>query len=323
MLLEIRHITRYHYENPIRESVMEVWMQPKKSSSQRLISFELLTDPHAQLFSYGDVYGNAVYHFDVPQPHDSLTIEVNTAVETSAFDLSVSHLDMGEWDRLRSAFIQGESFDFLRPHGFTTQTKLLEDFIEAQDLDDLKRRDPLSAVLALNTRIYEAFAYTPGVTKSDSPIDHALSMGGGVCQDFAHIMITICRSWGIPARYVSGYLLSDHDHGERSDPDASHAWVEVFLPTLRWFGLDPTNNVIVGERHISVAIGRDYDDVPPSRGVFKGNAASELAVAVSVRRAKAAITDPEFLRLARPAFRPRSSGRIDELRQSQQQQQQQ
>ena len=144
-------------------------------------------------------------------------------------------------------------------------------------------------------------------------------------------MIAICRDWGLPARYVSGYLFTDRARGrhDRSDPDATHAWVEVFLPSLRWVGFDPTNNILAGERHVCVAIGRDYGDVPPSRGVFKGEAESQLAVGVSVRRARAAAAEPEFLRMARPAFaaaqpRRRTSliGLADQQRHQQQQQQQ-
>ena len=148
----------------------------------------------------------------------------------------------------------------------------------------------------------------------------------GVCQDFAHIMLAICRSWGMPARYVSGYLFTDREAGDRSDPDATHAWVEVFLPSYRWIGFDPTNNVMTGERHVAVAVGRDYGDVTPSRGVYKGDSESHLAVGVSVRRARAAVAEPEFLRLPRPstpfgASRRRASA--DAIREHQQRQQQQ
>ena len=123
-------------------------------------------------------------------------------------------------------------------------------------------------------------------------------------------MIAICRGWGMPARYVSGYLFTDRKAGDRSDPDATHAWVEVFLPSLRWVGFDPTNNIAAGERHIACAVGRDYSDVPPSRGVYKGEAESELAVGVTVRKARAAVTEPEFLRISQPAPRPASAAPV-------------
>lgn len=326
MLLEVRHVTQYHYAEPVRESVMEVWMQPQKTPRQRLVSFDLDIDPAAQLFSYADPFGNAVYHFDVPQPHERLRIVANAAVETQAPPTPPDSLDHGEWDRLRSDFVRGENFDFLTLGGFAAETDALRNYVAEHRLDDLRRRDPLNAVRALSEAIYTSFDYEPGVTHADSPIDLALGAGRGVCQDFAHIMIAICRSWGVPARYVSGYLFTDRQAGDRSDPDATHAWVEVFLPSLRWVGFDPTNNVMAGERHIAAAVGRDYNDVPPSRGVYKGDAESQLAVGVSVRRARVAPTEPEFIRMAQPSFarggRRRPAG-VPAYDQQQQQQQQQ
>jgi transglutaminase-like putative cysteine protease len=323
MLLEIRHLTQYHYAEPVRESVMEMWMQPQKSALQRLISFDLELDPAAQTFPYADPYGNAVYHFDVPQPHDRLIIHAKSAVETHAPPTPPDALDSGEWQRLKSEFVLGDCFDFLRPHGFAIETEALRAFIQTHDLDDLRRYDPLTAVRALSTRIYKALEYAPGVTEADSPIDHALAEGRGVCQDFAHIMIAICRSWGVPARYASGYLFTDSGAGDRSSPDATHAWVEVFLPSLRWIGIDPTNNVPASERHVLVAIGRDYADVPPSRGVYKGEADSTLTVAVAVRQARAAATEPEFTRFMRPAASRLAQRRHDAAMLEQQLQQQQ
>lgn len=324
MLLEVRHVTRFHYDDMIRESIMEVWMQPQKRAGQRLISFELELDPAAQLFSYADTFGNAVYHFDLPQPHDKLTIVARSAVETEDPAALPERLDQGEWDRLKSDFVQGEHFDFLHAHGFARPTKALNTFIQEKRLDELKLLDPLSAVRQLSQALYEAFAYEAGVTRADSPIDDVLKARKGVCQDFVHVMITICREWGLPARYVSGYLFTDRKAGDRSDPDATHAWVEVFLPSLRWVGLDPTNNILAGERHIACAIGRDYSDVPPTRGVFKGEADSELAVGVTVRRARATVSEPEFLRISQAA--PRAGQRRSQysgLAYDQQRQQQQ
>ena len=329
MLLEIRHVTQYHYERPVRESLMELWMQPQKGARQRLVSFELDVEPAAQLFSYPDSFGNAVYHFDVPHPHDRLTIIARSAVETEHAAELPDRLDIGEWDRLRSEFVRGECFDFLRPHGFVQTTERLSAFIAQHDLEALRRQDPLTALRRLNETLYQSFGYQPGLTDADSPIDLALEAGSGVCQDFAHIMLAICRSWGLPARYVSGYLFTDRDAGDRSDPDATHAWIEVFLPSLRWVGFDPTNNCLTGERHVAVAVGRDYADVTPSRGVYKGDAESHLAVGVTVRRARAALAEPEFLRLAKPASfgaRRRNGDAAvhqDQQRQQQQQQQQQ
>jgi transglutaminase-like putative cysteine protease len=322
MLLEIRHLTQYRYDALVRESVMELWVQPQKSATQRLISFELELEPAAQLFSYVDGFGNAVYHFDAPQPHNQLTVRAHALVETEAVEALPDALDRGEWDRLKSQFVRGEQFDFLRPHGYARPTPALEAFSRRLKLETLRRADPLTAVRGLCRAIYEGLEYEAGVTRADSPIDEALEAGRGVCQDFAHIMLAICRGWGLPARYVSGYLFTDAKGGDRSDPDATHAWVEVFLPSLRWIGLDPTNNTPTGERHVIVAVGRDYDDVPPSRGVFKGDADSELEVAVSVRQTRTAAAEPEFLRTGRAvasgSVRRRLSAALNEQLQQQQ-----
>jgi transglutaminase-like putative cysteine protease len=135
----------------------------------------------------------------------------------------------------------------------------------------------------LNEQIYNHFEYVPKSTKVDSPIDLALLTHAGVCQDFAHIMITLVRTkLRIPCRYVSGYLFHGHKDHDRSVNSATHAWVEVLMPQLGWVGFDPTNWLIAGDRHIRTAIGRDYADVPPTHGIFRGRANSDLTVAVRV-----------------------------------------
>ena len=142
--------------------------------------------------------------------------------------------------------------------------------------------DPGSVVMALANAVHQSFEYKTAATRVDSPIDEALASRKGVCQDFAHILIALLRRVGVPARYVSGYLF--HSRGERAAEGATHAWVEAWLPALGWVGVDPTSNVLAGERHVRVAIGRDYADVAPTRGVYKGMAAGTLAVVVHVSR---------------------------------------
>ncbi len=326
MIFEIRHVTEYAYDEPVRESVMEARMQPRAGHGCHLLSFELDVDPPCQIFSYADTWGNTVKYFDVPFPHRHLTLTARSVVETEPPPTLPPALDMSEWERLSSEGVRGDCWDFLRPHGFACVTAALQAFCDTHGVAALRQRDPLSALHALGTTIYDALDYEPGVTGADSPIDEALLAGRGVCQDFAHIMIAVCRDWGVPARYVSGYLASNREEGDRSDPEASHAWVEVFLPSLRWVGFDPTNNTHAGERHIPVGVGRDYSDVPPTRGVFKGDAESRLSVGVSVRRATSSADEPEFLRLGAPAIaaaRRRASNQalLDQHHHQQQQQQ--
>jgi transglutaminase-like putative cysteine protease len=145
-----------------------------------------------------------------------------------------------------------------------------------------RRDDPLRVLCELNTSLFHWFDYVPKSTNVDSPIDQAIESHKGVCQDFAHVMIALVRGLGIPCRYVSGYLFHRDSDQDRSSEGATHAWVEALLPGLGWVGFDPTNNRLAGDRHIRTAIGRDYADVPPTRGVFKGTVDSELSVGVRV-----------------------------------------
>jgi transglutaminase-like putative cysteine protease len=145
--------------------------------------------------------------------------------------------------------------------------------------------------------MYERFEYRPQSTSVDSPIDDALRSRQGVCQDFAHVMIGLVRRLGVPCRYVSGYLFRDAASTDRSPDGATHAWVEALLPELGWIGFDPTNDLLAGERHVRVAVGRDYSDVPPTRGVYKGVTAvkSELAVAVRVGSVRSTLASSDVL----------------------------
>ena len=323
MFFEVRHITQYRYDEPVRESVIELRMQPRRTPGQGLINFELDIEPHAQVMSYTDSSGNAVHHFDVPHAHDRLDILAQSVVETYAPESLPPALSMNEWAALSSESVRGECWDYLAMNGFIADTEALHAFIDGRGLDALKRRDPLTAVKDLSSTIFQGFDYESGVTEPDSPIDHALVEGRGVCQDFAHIMITVCRLWGVPARYVSGYLYTDQETHDRSTSGATHAWVETYLPTLGWIGVDPTNDLMTGERHLAVAIGRDYADVPPSRGVFKGDAESRLSVGVSVR--KTTDVQPEFPRMGAPAVtaaRRRTGGPSLLIQRHQEQQQQ-
>jgi transglutaminase-like putative cysteine protease len=179
----------------------------------------------------------------------------------------------------------GEYWDFLMPSKFSRPTELLAGFKREIGLE--RGDDPVVTISWLNARVYEAFDYVQLVTRADSPIDDALSIRQGVCQDFTHIMIALLRDLGVPARYVSGYLYHRSDTRDRSVADATHAWVETLLPGLGWVGFDPTNNLVVGERHIRTAVGRDYADVMPTRGTFKGQAMQEMKVAVHVTPADA------------------------------------
>jgi transglutaminase-like putative cysteine protease len=194
-------------------------------------------------------------------------------------------LGAAAWDELDQMVAAGDYIEMLMPSHFGQSSELLERFAHEIGMDSrakARERDPLQLVLDLNAALYSKISYVPKSTNVDSPIDHALESRQGVCQDFAHIMIGLARRIGIPCRYVSGYLFHRAGDKTRSAEGATHAWVEALFPGLGWIGLDPTNNVLASERHVRTAVGRDYADVPPTKGVFKGSADSQLLVAVRV-----------------------------------------
>jgi transglutaminase-like putative cysteine protease len=322
MFYSIRHVTRFRYTAPVRESIMELRMQPRSEGVQSLRSFQIATNPRAQLYAYTDHLGNAVYHFNVLRAHEELRIEVQSVVEVSSTPALPEAADDLEWQRYNTFNLSADHFDLLGPSKFAHLSPALSAFMAHHDLATPKG-DPLSALKHLSRTIHDAFDYQLGVTEVDSPIELALAEKRGVCQDFAHIAIAIARSWGIPSRYVSGYLYHRPKKQDRSGEDATHAWIETYLPSLGWIGLDPTNHIMAGERHIRVAVGRDYADVPPTRGTFKGDAESELAIAVAVEPTQAPLRHEEFLRIARP-LRPRTppEATADQIFRQQQQQQQ-
>jgi transglutaminase-like putative cysteine protease len=185
------------------------------------------------------------------------------------------------WDEIDVLARTTDAFDMLLPGDLTQPTAHLRDFMT--QIDARRRDDPLTVIREIKRSIYETFEYVPQSTDVDSHIDEALTKGKGVCQDFSHIMLAVMRELGVPARYVSGYLFHEGKrNGGRATPDATHAWVEVLLPDLGWVGLDPTNNMLGDGRHIRVAVGREYGDVTPTRGVYNGSAESKLHVEVKV-----------------------------------------
>src|SRR5258707_1232204 len=302
---------------------MELRMQPRSEGPQMLRSFQTPPNPRAQLYAYTDYLGNAVYHFNVLRDHDELRIEAQAVVEIGNMPAIPDRADALEWGRYNPYNLSDDQFDLLEPSTFARMTPQLREFIAGKDLQTAKG-DPLGALRHLSKTIHDAFEYTPGVTDASSPIAVALKARRGVCQDFSHIMIAVARSWGIPARYVSGYLHHGRGRGrDRSGDDATHAWVEAYLPSLGWIGLDPTNDLIAAERHIRAAVGRDYADVPPTRGTYKGGAQSELAISVAVEPTAAPVRHEDFLRVARPMSSPRPTPSMPEHLYHQQQQQQQ
>ena len=316
MFYAIKHITRFRYSVPVSESVMEVRMQPRSDAGQRCRSFQLATSPRAAVTSHRDYLGNTIHHFDVPGRHTSLTLTAESLVEMQPAPEFPAALAPEDWDAIDGLTREQDHWDMLAPSHFARPCRELRDL--AHELGLRRDGDPLSTLRELTARLYRGFDYAPDTTSVHSPIEDALRARRGVCQDFAHIMIALVRELGVPCRYVSGYLFHRHEDHDRSEEDASHAWVEALLPGLGWVGFDPTNNLLAGARHIRTAVGRDYADVPPTRGVFKGNATSELEVAVRVAPTDA--PQPDEVELAPLGWQP-PEPEAAELQAQQQQQQ--
>jgi transglutaminase-like putative cysteine protease len=278
----IRHVTRFHYDAPIAESVMEARVQPRSDGTQRCVRFNLSTTPIARVRMYQDQDGNTVHHFNIPARLSRLTVVADAVVECAAPPALPDGLAEGAWERLDAATSSGSFWELLHPSPFARPTDRLAEF--AREIDLARGADPLAAVRRISAELFDRLTYSPKSTRVDSPIDDALESRKGVCQDFTHILIALVRQLGIPCRYVSGYLFHTADGDVRSAEGATHAWSECWFPELGWVGFDPTNNLIADHRHIRVALGRDYADVPPTKGVFKGTstARSELSVAVRV-----------------------------------------
>ena len=276
----IRHLTRFRYANPVSESIMETRMHPRSDSNQHCLTFSLSVSPRCRVFTYRDQFGNNVHHFDIPGDHNQLVIVAESVVEQQPIPEVPAFLAAEAWQALDAMIEAGDYWEMLLPSHFVAETPALLDL--ARRMEMVRRDDPLTLVRELNLRLFEYFDYVPRSTRVDSPIDEAILNARGVCQDFAHTMLALLRHVRIPARYVSGYPYRGREDHDRSTPDATHAWVDVLLPHLGWVGFDPTNNLITHHRHIRTAVGRDYADVPPTHGIFRGNAASELYVAVHV-----------------------------------------
>jgi transglutaminase-like putative cysteine protease len=273
MILEIQHETRLDYTEPVTEAVAEMRVEPVSDAEQTCCSFNLNVSPPVQIFHYADGFNNRVHHFNLLPAHTQMRVHAASVVQTQPreCDLSAS----------RAIFPVGlsgnarEIIGFLNYHGPVRLTPLLTPLIDALTPAPDSRLADL--IFRVSHYIHAHFRYAKDVTQASSPIDDVLRHGQGVCQDFAHLMIAILRRFGVPARYVSGYL---HRPGKESQ---SHAWCEAWLPDLGWVGIDPTNDRPADESLVKVAIGRDFTDVPPNKGVYRGQARESISVRVQTR----------------------------------------
>ena len=275
MLLRILHTTRFDYDRPAYQSHNEVRMRPLDGPDQRCVQFDLETLPGASTFEYCDYFGNHVLALSIYPPHSGLTVVARSIVERMQIVRSLAAGTTFKTFLLDDLGRSQAEYDFLSASRHIPFSEPLRKFfwmarpLQTEDVADYANRIVAS--------VHAQFAYEPGTTKVHSTADEILSAGAGVCQDFAHLTIGVLRLAGIPSRYVSGYLApASDDNVESVGAQASHAWLEAQLPGAGWTGFDPTNGCQVDQRHIRVAVGRDYSDVPPMRGVYRSSGGSQV-----------------------------------------------
>jgi transglutaminase-like putative cysteine protease len=260
MRLRITHATTFTYDAPVSEAYMEMRLTPLDAGGQRCESSRLATDPPGDVMGYVDRFGNRVRHFETLAPHERLVVTAVSEVQTPD----------GHGDPERELSLL-DAYDYLQP----TQYAPLCDAVRAF-ARPCSRADDAATAMEVMAAVRDALSYTPGATNVRTTAEEALMRGQGVCQDFAHLMIASCRSLGLPARYVSGYVFSPR----RGMAAASHAWTDVFTRESGWLSLDATHDSAQTDHYVRLAVGRDYADVPPTRGIYKGDGREAMAIDV-------------------------------------------
>jgi len=273
--LRIRHETRVTYDGKAHASYNEARMLPLTLPEQTTLEARLATQPATTAWRYWDYWGTQVSVFDLQQLHDALVVNAVSTVEAAAPPLPKPPT----WAELRARGAESRLYEFLQPTSLTTVTREIVD----EGREAVSGADPHEAAAAIATWVRERVEYVPGSTGVRTSAQEAWDQGKGVCQDLAHLTVAVMRGLGLPARYVSGYLHPDPEAGIGDRvAGQSHAWVEYWAGG--WVGKDPTNRVWAAERHVVVARGRDYSDVPPLKGIYHGAPSSTPEVTVEVTR---------------------------------------
>jgi transglutaminase-like putative cysteine protease len=275
--LQITHTTRYRYDPPVAQSYNEARLEPRSDRHQTVLSSRLEVEPATRVVRHVDYWGSVVHHFDVQVPHEELLVVCRTTVETATTPAEPG--DVG-WDDLADTAMRDRFEELLVP----TRSASWNGELSAAAADIRAAHDtPTAAAEAAVAWVNERLNYQSGATGVKTTATEVLETGAGVCQDFAHVSLTLLRAMGIPSWYVSGYLHPRTDAPvDEAMVGESHAWVAAFTGTV--WPLDPTSLSPVAERHVRVAAGRDYGDVSPFRGIYAGRTTQDLEVAVELVR---------------------------------------
>ena len=285
MHLRVLHRTTFAYAGKAHDSFNEVRLRPITDAAQTCHDFKLRLTPSAAPREYDDFYGNTVHYFELVADHTKLAIEAVSVVSTvpTAERPPVPRVSPGDLERATERDMLAEFFS--ASHYVPLDVELWR---EAQDALAEGRSDVWSDVLRLGGHIYRRFAYRPKTTGVNTRATDALKLRMGVCQDFAHVHLGLCRSMGIPARYVSGYFFNNTRRPR--EIEASHAWIEAYVPGHGWAAFDPTHDRPADDRYVKVAVGRDYADIRPVNGTYRGAPTRSLKVEVTVRETTAPVT---------------------------------
>ena len=274
---KIQHITKYTYEVPVRDSANQIMLYPITDDYQQTVKHLLKVTGDPSIEVYKDIYDNKVGTFTHSRPHDELIIdsllEVITQNRPSPDDTMPAELQWTELERIKNELF---FIDFLRAENLSNLPEI------QKVMDDVREKKctPFVAAQDFCTYVFKGFTYKKGITTVDTTLDEICKLRSGVCQDFAHILLALLRLMRIPARYVSGYICPNKN-GMRGE-GATHAWVEAFIPFYGWMGLDPTNNCVVNENYVRLAVGKNFYDCSPVRGTYRGTSKHTLEVAVTV-----------------------------------------
>ena len=287
MLYDVRHETRFRYASPVSISHQLLKLRPRRSNRQNVLDATLAVTPNPYVQrSWVDYFGNEVEFLTVQEPHRELVVLSQSQVEVLP-GMSIMLDFSPAWEVVAQTMQTPTNNEALSASQYCFASPFVDVHAELRDYalrSFTPGRPLLEAVMALTTRIYEEFTYQGGVTDVYTPVLDVLKLKKGVCQDFAHLQIACLRALGLPARYISGYLMTHPPAGKEKlkGADESHAWLSVWCPELGWVDFDPTNNLITNLDHVTLAWGRDYGDVSPVSGFIFGGGAHEVAVSVDV-----------------------------------------
>jgi len=276
--LRVVHSTGFAYNAPVTSSYNEARLTPRSDARQNVIINRVETIPATRSYRYTDYWGSAVTAFDLHAPHEELEVSGMSVVETEPDEMP-SPEDQLDWDELHSYKVVDRYDELLTATGYVPDSRQLAQIAKRLT----KGMAPQDAVLAVCQWVHAEMEYVPGTTGVHTSAVDAWKAKKGVCQDYAHLCLVLLRSLGIPSRYVSGYLHPNTKATiNRTVEGQSHAWIESW--TGGWWGYDPTNDVSITERHVSVGVGRDYSDVTPLKGIYTGAGAKDLEVKVEITR---------------------------------------